>query len=552
VRPGDTIVTPGTLVGTRVDAPILSEPWQTLSYPEADRPEEVFYVRAENAADTESVAISRGRGSSRAPIFTAEWSVATLPVLVVWKHQLDRVNVVALEPSSARDEGRSAARANGELAMLHPDDSREYRLRLSFADPAADSISVPLGAHVTQSEGETTMTSLAETLEAAIGEHGGLLRLDPALVARDWLPAGRRLGLADDQYDVGERGTICERWLASTTHADNTVGPADEGISDILMDDGTRLNLATAVHEGAPQILGADYAATHDGLGRLAKLYDFAARIPYHIHPPLDQAKKVGRNSKDEAYYFPPGVDMGAHPETFFGFHPWIARERAGDLILNELKSWDSDEILRLSRAYKQMPEDGFFLPSGILHAPGTALTIELQEDSDTLAMFQALNAGKIISKELLFKDISAEDRETRGEAAALDWLDWEANGDPYFYENHHIAPKSFTGGDGFDEAWIFYGSPKFSGKRLKLAPGAHYTSMERGVFSIFVWWGTGSIGGVAVSGNVPGSDELLVVHSRAVQPLEYVNEGTEDMIVIKFFGPDINPDAPAIPLTAA
>ena len=33
----------------------------------------------------------------------------------------------------------------------------------------------------------------------------------------------------------------------------------------------------------------------------------------------------VGRHSKDEAYYFPPGVDMGPHPETFLGVHP-VAR----------------------------------------------------------------------------------------------------------------------------------------------------------------------------------------------------------------------------------
>ena len=67
-------------------------------------------------------------------------------------------------------------------------------------------------------------------LERAIAEHNGILRLDPAFVARDWLPPGRRLGLADHEYDVGERGFICERWFASTTHSDNRVGPADAGI----------------------------------------------------------------------------------------------------------------------------------------------------------------------------------------------------------------------------------------------------------------------------------------------------------------------------------
>ena len=382
---------------------------------------------------------------------------------------------------------------------------------------------------------------LTEVIEAS----GGFLSLEPALVARDWLPAGRRLGLPADEYDVGERGTICERWLASTTHADNRIGPDDEGISHIRAGAGQLINLETAVTTAPELLLGTEYAATHRGLGRLAKIYDFAARIPYHVHPPTDQAALVGRNSKDEAYYFPPDVDMGAHPETFFGVHPWVHERAAHQALLPYLQRWDDDAILRFARAYQQMPEEGFYIKSGILHAPGTAVTIELQEDSDTLAMFQALNAGKIIDKNLLFKDVSDTDRAELGEAALLRWLDWEANADPYFYENRHISPRVFHDVDGANEAWIFSGTQKFSGKRLRLDPGARVTVTEKGVYNILVWRGQGTIGGQSVQGGTPGTDELLVVHDAAVQPHEYVNTGDEAMIVVKFFGPDINPDAP-------
>jgi hypothetical protein len=36
-------------------------------------------------------------------------------------------------------------------------------------------------------------------------------------------------------------------------------------------------------------------------------------------------------------------------------------------------------------------------------------------------------------------------------------------------------------------------------------------------------------------------------VHDRAILPLEIVNTGNSELIVVKFFGPDINPDAPRI-----
>jgi hypothetical protein len=381
---------------------------------------------------------------------------------------------------------------------------------------------------------------------------GGVLRLEPAWVARDWLPPGKRLGLPQERYAVGERGHICERWLASTTRADNAVGPADEGLSYVRMLDGSRLSLADVVAAAPEMVMGSDYARSHSGLGRLAKIYDFAARIPQHIHPPIAHARRAGRNSKDEAYYFPPDVDMGPHPETFLGLHPSMGRERIWDELVEILEDWDDDRILRYSPAYLQVAEEGYFVPSGVLHAPGTALTLELQEDSDSMAILQALNAGTIVSKRLLTKDVSTEDQERFGDAAALQWIDWDENTDPYFHEHHRLTPQIFRDEDGASEAWIFYGSSKFCGKRLTLQPGARYRAREHGVFSLLVWKGQGEIGGVPVVGQSFDEDELLIVHDRAVADLDYVNHGDQPLVVIKVFGPDLCPEAPSLPRRSA
>ena len=278
----------------------------------------------------------------------------------------------------------------------------------------------------------------SQRLSRLIEQTGGILRLDPAFVARDWLPPGRRLGLAPEAYDLGERGFICERWLASTTHADNIVGPDDEGISYIRGDAGETINLADAVAAAPALLMGEDYAASHEGLGRLAKIFDFAARIPYHIHPPAEHAALVGRRLKDEAYYFPPGIDMGAHPETFFGVHPFIARGPREAMLLPYLEQWNDDAILQCAFAYAQIP-----------------------------------------------------------------------------------------------------------GKRIRLAPGARFTSIERGLYNLLAWNGTGTVAGHAVAGRRPGEDELLVIHRTATRPHEIVNTGQDELLLVKFFGPDINPDAP-------
>ncbi len=394
------------------------------------------------------------------------------------------------------------------------------------------------------------MTEIKKIIYDALSKNNGILNLKPAWVARDFLPPGKRLGLPEKDYDVGERGFICERWLASVTKADNAIGPEDEGYSYLAnLQSGEELTLKEAVEAAPDLIMGKEYSKTHKNLGRLCKIYDFGARIPYHIHQMEKDARLVGHNSKDEAYYFPEDIDTGSHPETFFGVHPYIVDEKKYDILLPYLVDWKDDLILQHSRAYLNVPGEGFFLPSGILHAPGTALTIELQEDSDVFAMLQALNAGKIISKDLLFKDVRKEDREAKGERVILEQVDWEANGDPYFYENHHLPNIliEHPGQSGAEEHWIYYNTHKFSGKRLIVKPGQTFTSQEKGVYGVFVWKGKGLYDNHRIEAGNFECDELLVSHDRAVQPLTVKNDGSEDLLLIKFFGPDINIDVPMI-----
>ena len=386
-------------------------------------------------------------------------------------------------------------------------------------------------------------------VEKALEKGNGILNLKPAWVARDFLPPSRRLGLREEEYEVGRRGWISERWLASTTNADNEVGLQDEGLSYLAIEDDEKITLKEAVEVAGDLIMGKGYAKTHRGLGKLAKIYDYDARIPYHIHQMEKDAKLVGRNPKDEAYYFPENVDAGPHPETFFGVHPYIADQKKYEILLPYLVDWDSDLILKHSRAYLNVTGEGFFLPSGVLHGPGTALTIELQENSDVFAMLQALNAGKIISKELLFKDIRKKDREKYGEKIILNQIDWETNGDPYFYENHHLEPKLIeeTKQEGGQEYWIYYNTRKFSGKKLVVKPGCTFTSVDNGVYNILVWSGKGRYDGHEIEAGNFKCDELLISYEKATKLLIVENTGKENLQIIKFFGPDINKDIPYI-----
>ncbi len=393
-------------------------------------------------------------------------------------------------------------------------------------------------------------------VEKFIKENDGVLRLRPAWVSHDFLAGGHRLNLKEEDYDCGERGEIIERWFCSETHVVNTIDVPDEGISYLDIP-GENITIPEALKACKVEILGEEYSKDHDCLGRLVKIYDYKTRLFLHIHPRQEDLNTQGKRSKDEAYHFL-DAPLGNHPETFFGVHRYIVEQGLQyDIFMPILKEWNckDEDVLKYSFAYQNVPGEGFFLDSGILHAPGTALTMELQESSDVGTMFQPKVEGYDVPKHMLEKDVAPEAIEKYGsvELAALHQIDWEASSDPAFFEHRHLFPKPVEEtrqGDVFEE-WIFYGSTKFSGKRLILHPGQKFFSKEIGVHNIFVWKGTGTVNGNKVIGGRCDlnscDDELLVVCDKAREGYWIENTGDIDLELYKYFGKDMYLNTPAI-----
>ena len=125
-------------------------------------------------------------------------------------------------------------------------------------------------------------TEKKEILKKVIEDNDGIFRLKPAFVARSFSSPGKRLGLKDDEYDLGNRGGICERWIASTTQADNPVHVENEGVSFINTENGTEVTLKDAEKLVPVELMGEKYHEKNKGLNRLAKILDYSDRIPFH------------------------------------------------------------------------------------------------------------------------------------------------------------------------------------------------------------------------------------------------------------------------------
>jgi hypothetical protein len=398
----------------------------------------------------------------------------------------------------------------------------------------------------------------------ALEQGVGIVRLSPTWVPRAFCVPGRRLRLHPDDYYAlgGARGGIDERWLASTTPADN--GPltsADEGLSSIVFVDAgrgrrggrvERVLLRDAVEELRGDLIGDRLWREHRRWPMYCKLFDNQGPLPHHVHHRDRHAAAVGRLGKPEAYYFPPQANnhAGDFPFTFFGFEPGTTKAQVRECLVNFTKG--DNRITNLSRAYRLRPGTGWNVPPGVLHAPGSLCTYELQKASDVFAMYQSLVGDQVIPEELLWKNTPPE---RRGDFDYLiEVLDWEKNVDPKFVEHNFMEPRPARpvhemAAEGYVENWICYRSDEFSAKELTVFPGRTVTIRDAGAYGLLVMQGHGRAGDWDVEtpalirfGQLT-HDEFFVSDSAARRGVTIVNPSASDpLVMLKHFGPG-NPD---------
>ena len=393
----------------------------------------------------------------------------------------------------------------------------------------------------------------------ALEQGQGILRLAPNWVPRSFCIPGRRIKLHPDDYYAlgGERGGIDERWFSSTTPADN--GPLtseNEGLSMVVFEDGNtshQITLRDAIDELKGEIIGDRLWDEHQKWPVYSKFFDNKGPLPHHIHHSDEHAAKVGQLGKPEAYYFPPQVNnYGAdYPYTFFGFEPGTTKDQVLDCLKNFSKG--DNKITSLSKAYRLDPGTGWDVPPGILHAPGSLCTFEPQKASDVFAMYQSVVNHVVVPEAFLWKD-TPEDK-----VGDFDYLieviDWEANIDPNFVENHYMEPISMHSGPeeveelGYDEKWICYRNTAYSASEVTVLPGRTVTITDAACYGFIMMQGHGTFGPRAIEtptmirfGQL-SHDEYFVTEATTQAGVTITNPSQSDPIVmLKIFGPG-NPD---------
>lgn len=392
----------------------------------------------------------------------------------------------------------------------------------------------------------------------ALEQGQGILRLAPTWVPRSFCVPGRRIKLHPDDYYVlgGQRGGIDERWLSSTTPAQN--GPLtgeNEGLSAVVFNEGDKdeqFLLKDAIDELKGEIIGDRLWNEHQSWSMYSKFFDNMGPLPHHIHHNDEHAAKIGQKGKPEAYYFPPQLNNhgGDFPYTFFGIAPGTTREQIRECLVNFTKG--DNKLTNYSQAFRLEPGTGWDVPPGMLHAPGSMCTYEPQKASDVFAMYQSLVNEAIIPEELLW---NGTPKDRIGDFDQLmEVIDWDLNVNPNILETRFMRPKPVKPvkemeAEGYIENWICYLSDAFSAKELTVLPGQTVTIKDSACYGMIVMQGHGKFGvwdietPALIRYGQLTNDEFFVSEKAALEGVCISNPSkTDPIVILKHFGPE-NPD---------
>jgi hypothetical protein len=393
-------------------------------------------------------------------------------------------------------------------------------------------------------------------IKKVFADRKGILRMLPNWMPRPFNRPGRRIRLhPDDYYYLGtKRGSITERWFSSVTPALNgPLAPADEGLSKVSLsgDYADSVYFKDVIAVLKDELVGPDLFKKYGTWPMYSKFFDNNMPLFHHLHLTDEEAAKVGRLGKPEAYFFPRQLNNhpGNFPHTYFGYDPDVTKEEVKKRLL--MYEAGDNRITELSRAYRLELGTGWYTPPGVVHAPGSYLTYEPQWNSDVNSMHENMVFGEVYPRDFLVGNLP-KDKQNDIEAV-MHLVDWEANVDPHYRQKYFLPPLPInTGSSDWSENWITYRNPYFGAKETTVQPGKSAVLKDIAAYGCIIIQGYGEFGAyddaeaaIMLRWNQISGDEYFVSEKAAKEGVKVVNHSRhEPLVILRHFGP--NSGAPA------
>lgn len=387
---------------------------------------------------------------------------------------------------------------------------------------------------------------ISERIKKIFREGNSILHLTPTWVPRPFNEPGRRLRLhPDDLFAFGmHRGSITERWFGSITRAEN--GPDTEEFEAMSFvwdeDEKRKILFKEFVDVLKEELVGDELYGRYRGWPTYAKFFDNNKPLFHHLHLTEEDAARIGKHGKPEAYYFPVQYNnhMGNFPYTFFGFDPSVSKE---DIIecLSNYQVRDT-RITELSRAFRIKLGTGWYVPGGVIHAPGSVLTYEPQWNSDVNTIFENVTAGEVNDLRLLIGSTPVEEQNNM--EAIFSQLNWYESTRPDFKAKYFREPKQLEFKQtGLKEKWIVYANEWIAAKEITVMPKSEILLTDNACYCAITIQGHGQFGAFECEApgvlrfNTVSNDEFFVSEKAAKGGIVIRNDsGVEPLVILQNF----------------
>lgn len=414
----------------------------------------------------------------------------------------------------------------------------------------------------------TDEPEICRLIEGEIERTGGIFRLTPTWVGRPGIvQPGRRIKLLDDY--MSQEVAVNERWLASTTYADNGVYnkicPEDHGFSYLVIG-AARIQLRDAV------ACAGDLLLDGKPWDVLPKFFDNWSRIPHHMHP-CDAHVHPGLVGKPESYYFPLelNMDRNSFPATPMGVDATYSDAQ----ILDYLRRYfaGDNRLTDLANTINLIPGTGWFMPACTLHAPGSLVTYELQVASDVTCIPESRVNDVTMQPDLIDRDLPVTIAGDGFEAVCeymLQMIRCPAAGNAENFRQQYFRPPVTVRDEAAGkQSFVVYRcgraseSPNpdlYSAKKTSVYAGRVLDLSESAAFGAVVLAGYGSIW---VEGKAPlqieavtmfstreevGGDEFFVA-APAARKVRVRCDSLENLSLYQHFASGSNPESARLPI---
>ncbi len=367
---------------------------------------------------------------------------------------------------------------------------------------------------------------------SALAANGGFVFLGATIVGRG-MYSGRGVVAPNSGLpgETDDRGYLpVERWLASVVVALNDKPKQDEGLTRVLLQDGSFACLLRDVQE---QLLGRFVS-----FWPLIKLLDIGGPmvnafgkletppIPCHVHSGACENGRLCGGGKLEAYFFPPlAVALEEGIVCRLGVKPGTTKEQ---VVAAVDRFGQGDDMYALCNCFPVKAGEGWTIRPGVVHSPAPWPTLELQLPQDDFNML-AYKLGQTIQEDA--------EREAWKKTVALKGLrdardlveqavDLTLSSAPDFEARFKRREKLLTEGAWGLEHQIFF--DEFFAKSFSVVAGQRVTVRETRPCCVFVWRGEGTANGKRVE----RFSEMLIVADNSVE----FEAGANGLLFYSFF----------------